>query len=178
MWTGGQEDVFIFYASFFLVPYKMFYKSVDLWTRSCFLFHVFFLSCTLQNVLQKCGLVDKKLFFYFMFSFPLVPFIFWQKVWTGGQALKILKILMTTFFLVPFKIFAKSVDRWTRSCFYISFFLPFLYPTKCFTKDVFLFHVFFLSFTLYIFIYIEFKMSVLSKLGGHWNVFSLLEVIV
>ena len=146
--------------SFFLVPYKMFYKSVDLWTRSCFLLHVFFLSCTLQNVLQKCGLVDKKLFFYFMFSFSLVPFIFWQKVWTGGQALKILKILMTTFFRVPFKIFAKNVDGWTRRCFYIlcfflfctlyiflqkhglvdkklfsiSCFLSFLYSTKCFTK--------------------------------------------
>ena len=114
-------------------------------------------------IITKCRHVDNKMSFYFMFSFFLVPFIFWQKVWTGGQALKILKILMTTFFLVPFKIFAKSVDRWTRSCFYISFFLPFLYPTKCFTKDVFLFRVFFLSFTLYIFIYIEFKMSVLSK---------------
>ena len=124
----GQVDkkLFLYFMlSFFLVPYKMFHKSVDLWTRSCFLLHVFFLSCTLPNVLQKCGLVDKKLFFYFMFSFSLVPFIFWQKVWTGGQALKILKILMTTFFRVPFKIFAKNVDGWTRRCFYILCFFLF-----------------------------------------------------
>ena len=130
MWTGGQEDVFIFYASFFLVPYKMFYKNVDLWTRSCFLFHVFFLSCTLQNVLQKCGLVDKKLF-----SFPLVPFIFWQKVWTGGQALKILKILMTTFFLVP--NICKKCGQVDKKLF-LYFILPsFLVPYKMFYKRCF-----------------------------------------
>ena len=120
MWTGGQEDVFIFYASFFFVPYKMFYKSMDLWTRSCFLFHVFFLSCTLQNVLQKCGLVDKKLF-----SFPLVPFIFWQKVWTGGQALNILKKKIN-----PIYVLFKSVDLQTRSCLSIFCFFLALHPSK------------------------------------------------
>ena len=99
VWTCGQEAVFYFMFSFFLVPYKMFCKSVDLWTRSCFS-----ISCFLSL---------------------LYPFIFWQKVWTGGQALKILKILMTTFFLVPFKIFAKNVDGWTRRCFYILCFFLF-----------------------------------------------------
>ena len=85
---------------------------MDGWTRSCASIHVFSLSCTLQNVLQK--------------------------VWTGGQALKILIILMTkimyfiiqkcgyvdkklsfyfisSFYLLPFKFLAKSVDRWTSS---------------------------------------------------------------
>ena len=85
---------------------------MDGWTRSCAFIHVFSLSCTLQNFLQK--------------------------VWTGGQALKILIILMTkimyfiiqkcgyvdkklsfyfisSFYLLPFKFLAKSVDRWTSS---------------------------------------------------------------
>ena len=170
---------FYFMFFFFLVPFKIFaksvdgwtssvyseeknhtscislFKSVDMWTRSCFsiscffsflyppkcfaksetsgralyilkkkiiphvfhyskvwtcgqeavsLFHVFFLSCTLQNVLQK--------------------------VWTGGQALKILNILMRT---VCISIF-KSVDMWTRSCLSISTFLSFLYPLKYLQK--------------------------------------------
>ena len=62
-----------------------------------FLFHVFFLSCTLQKMLQK--------------------------MWTGGQASKILNILIATLFISFFKC-----ALWTRSCLSISFFLSTLYP--------------------------------------------------
>ena len=107
-----------------------------------------FLSCTLQNVLQK--------------------------LWTGGQALRILRILMTTVHISLFK----SVDMWIRSCLCVSCFLSLLYPlnfwekawtggqvlnflkkksTSCISffksvefgqEAVFPFHVFFLSCTL------------------------------
>ena len=41
-------------------------------------------------IIIKCGLVEKKLYFYFYFLyfFVYLPNHF-QKVWTGGQALKI-----------------------------------------------------------------------------------------
>ena len=46
-----------------------------------------------------------------------------QKMWTGGQASKILNILIATLFISFFKC-----ALWTRSCLSISFFLSTLYP--------------------------------------------------
>ena len=91
-WTCGQETVFYFMFSFFLVLYKMFYRSVDLWTRSCFLSLLYPLyfgrKCGQVDKLwtfwkknqphlcfiQKCGLADKKLSFNFLFLSCLAPF--------------------------------------------------------------------------------------------------------
>jgi hypothetical protein len=122
---------------------------VDLWTRSCFsILHVlsfvypskYFQKVwtggkTLKIIIKKnnlnlmyfniikCGLVDKNLSFYFMFSF----------------------------FRVPSKIFSKSVDRWTCSekseKNYPNVFHYFELPT-CQHEAVFLFHISFLSCTL------------------------------
>ena len=95
--------------------------------------------------------MDKKLSFYFMFSFFLVPFHFLQKVWTGGQGLKIENEKKS----IPYILLLESVDMWTRSCLSISFFLSFLYLLKYLQivwtggqEAVFLFQVFFLSCTL------------------------------
>ena len=186
----------------FLYPPKCFAKIVDRWTSSENSEN-FNDNCT-YFIIQKCGYVDKKLFLCFMFSFFLVPFkflsksvdrwtssekisnpcmpllestvyFFLQKVWTGGQALKILIILMASVCISLFK----NVDMWTRSCLCISCFLSFLYLLKylqkvwtggqalsflrkkcqlhvfhfskvwiCGQEAVFLSHVFFLSFFL------------------------------
>ena len=113
---------FIFYL--FLVPFRFFAKSVDRWTskenfekkrqsplfyclrvwtcgqEAVFLFHLFFLPCTLQNV-------DKK-------------------VWTGGQVMKISDKKVS----IPFILLLKSVDMWTRSCLSFSCFISTLCPLK------------------------------------------------
>ena len=107
VWTGGQE---IKISEKKFQP-NMFpsLKSVDMWTRCCLsisFFLSFFLSCTLYFLLQK--------------------------VWTGGQVLKILKKVS-----IPLISFLKSVDMWTKSClsnsFFLSFFflVPFIFLQKC-----------------------------------------------
>ena len=135
---------------------------MDLWTRSCFsILHVlsfvypskYFQKVwtggqTLKIIIKKnnlnlmyfniikCGLVDKNLSFYFMFSFFRVPSKIFSKVWTGGHAQKSLKKIILMYFIilncllvnmklsfyfifpffpVPSKMFSKSVDRWTSS---------------------------------------------------------------
>ena len=70
-----------------------------------FLFHVFCLSCTLQKMLQK--------------------------MWTGGQASKILNILIATLFISFFKC-----ALWTRSCLSISFFSFYLVTFSFYSKSV------------------------------------------
>ena len=76
---------FYFMFSFFLVPSKLFSKSVDRWTSSESSeknnFHLMYF------IIIKWGLVEKKLSLYFIFSL----------------------------FCVPSKIFSKSMDRWTSS---------------------------------------------------------------
>ena len=83
MWT---RSCFSISFSFYLVPFNFFFaQSVDRWTsydnsQNLIGNHMYF-------IIQKCGYVDKKLSFYFMFSF----------------------------FLISVKFFAKSVDRRTSS---------------------------------------------------------------
>ena len=45
-------------------------------------------------------------------------------MWTGGQAMIILKILMASICISLFK----SMDMWTKSCLSISCILSFFYP--------------------------------------------------
>ena len=82
-------------------------------------------------IIQKWGHVGMRLSFYFMFSFFLVPFIFLQKEWTGGQVLKLLKILIATVCISLFR----SVDMWTKSCHSISLLFLYLVPF-CFLQKV------------------------------------------
>ena len=115
--------------------------------------------------------MDKKLFFYFMFSFILVHFISFAKSvdrWTSFEKKS-----------TPCISLLDCSDIWTRSCLSISCFFSFLYPLKylqkvwtggralyilkkkiiphvfhyskvwtCGQEAVSLFHVFFLSCTL------------------------------
>jgi hypothetical protein len=123
MWTRSCFSISCFFS--FLYPPKCFAKSVDRWTSSENSKH-FNENCMYFNI-QKCGYVDKKLSFYFNFSF----------------------------ILVPFKIFAKSVDTWTSSEFSEKIIqLHVIHFSKvwiCGQEAVFLFHVFFLSCALYLF---------------------------
>ena len=63
-----------------------------------------------------CGYVDKILSFYFIFLSFLYPLLFLQKVWTGGQIMKILKKVS-----ISLISYLKSVDMF--------FFLPCSLPT-------------------------------------------------
>ena len=129
-------------------------------------------------IIRKCRHVDKKLSFYFIFSFLLVPFKISVKSvdrWTRsclsiscflsflypfifckkcGQVGKVWKLRMKKK-SIPYILLLESVDMWTRSCLSISFFLSFLYLLKYLQivwtggqEAVFLFQVFFLSCTL------------------------------
>ena len=85
-------------------------------------------------IIQKCGYVDKKLSFYFISSFYLLPFKFLAKSvdrWTSSEKKisplyaiirkyrhvdkKLSFNFMFSFLYVPFIIYGKSVDRWTRA---------------------------------------------------------------
>ena len=111
-----------FMFSFFLVSSKTFSKSVDRWTsfessEKKNNFHLMYF------IIIKCGLVEKKLYLYFPFSLFCLPskifsksvdrwtrscisilcflsFLYppnyFQKVWTGGQVLKVLKKIIFT----------------------------------------------------------------------------------
>ena len=95
----GKKLSFYFIFSFFLVPFKVFGKNVDRWSRvffwNFFMFSFFVVSfrCLTESVdrwtssehsekknqphlcfIQKCGLADKKLSFNFLFLFYLAPF--------------------------------------------------------------------------------------------------------
>ena len=132
-------------CSFFCVPSKYFQK---VWTggqtlkiiikKKIFnLMYINIIKCGLVDLWTCCGLVDKKLSSYFMFSFFGVPSkIFSKSVdrWTCSEKSEIKIILMYfiilncgrvnmklsfyfmfSFFHVPSKMFSKSVDRWTNS---------------------------------------------------------------
>ena len=89
-------------------------------------------------LIGKCGQVDKKVSFYFMFSFCYVPFTILTKSvdrWTSNENSeknsfilmyiliwncrdvdkKVSFYFMYSFCYVPFKILTKSVDRWTSN---------------------------------------------------------------
>ena len=92
----GKKLSFYFIFSFFLVPFKVFGKNVDRWTRAFFFMFSFFNvpnNCLAESVdrwtssehsekknqphlcfIQKCGLADKKLSFNFLFLSCLAPF--------------------------------------------------------------------------------------------------------
>ena len=114
-----DKKLFIYFIfSFYLVPFSFFAKSVDRWTsseNSEDLIVCVSLFKSVEMWTRSC--------FSISFSFYIVPFIFFYKVWTGGQAIIILKILMPTVCISLFK----SVDMWTKSCLSISCFLSFLY---------------------------------------------------
>ena len=107
MWTCGQEAVF--------------------------LLHVFSLSCTFQNIFKKCGQVDKKLYFYFMFSFFLVPSKSFSKSvdgWTSSESSE-----KNNFHLISFIIIKCGyVDLWRRNCISISIFFIFLFTFQIIFK--------------------------------------------
>ena len=123
VWTGGQ--VLNFLKKNQLHVHISFFKSVECGQEAIFPFHVFFLSCTLSYFFKNCGQVDKL-------------WIFWKKIYPMYVIItkcrhvdnKLSFYFMFSFFLVPFKIFAKSVDMWTRSCLSISCFFFFLSPLK------------------------------------------------
>ena len=90
----GKKLSFYLIFSFFRVPFKVFGKNVDRWTRAFFYSFLCFLS-------------------------SMYPLIVWQKVWTGGQALNILKKKST-----PFMFYSKV---WTcRQEAVFQFFVSFL----------------------------------------------------
>ena len=108
VWTGGQalkkNQVFHTIRDTKRILGSL--HTVISWFLSFFpsIYFFLFLSCTLQNVLQK--------------------------LWTGGQALRILRSLMTTVHISLFK----SVDMWIRSCLCVSCFLSLLYPLNFWEK--------------------------------------------
>ena len=66
----GQEAAFLFYV--FFMSFKKLAKSVDWWTSSeNYEKNIFNL---MYILICKCGYVDKKVFFYFIFSFCYVLF--------------------------------------------------------------------------------------------------------
>ena len=112
-----DKKLFIYFIfSFYLVPFSFFAKSVDRWTSS-------------ENSEDLMAIVCVSLFKSVemwtrsCFSISISFKSFLHKVWTGGQAMIILKILMATICISLFK----SVDMWTKSCLSISCFLSFLY---------------------------------------------------
>ena len=101
MWTGGQ----------FLKKNNVFYyyKVGTCEQEAVFVFHVFFLSCNLQNIFKKCGQVDK----FWKFWKKMILWFIIRKC--GHVDKKLSFYFMFSFFLVPSKLFSKSVDRWTSS---------------------------------------------------------------
>ena len=93
----GQEAVFLFHV--FCLSFKTMTKSVDRWTSNYnsekkSFNHMYIL-------IWKCGHLDKKVSFYFMFSFCYVPFtILRKKVWTGGPVMKIRKKPFNLLYLI------------------------------------------------------------------------------
>ena len=135
VWTGGQafyilkilmaticislfksvyKNLFFYFMfCFFLVLFIFFAKSVDRWTSSKNSDN--FNDIGMYFIIQKCGYVDKKLSFYFIFSLFLVPFKFLSKSvdrWTSSEKISnpCMPLLESTVYF-----FAKSVDRWTSS---------------------------------------------------------------
>ena len=129
VWKYGLEAVFLYHFPSTLYPLIFFAQSVDRWTsydnsQNFNGNHMYF-------IIQKCGYVDKKLSFYFMFSFFLISFKFFAKSvdrWTNSESSEdLMAIVCVSLF--------KSVEMWTRSCFSISFYfylVPFnFFCTKC-----------------------------------------------
>ena len=104
----GKKLSFYFIFSFFLVPFKVFGKNVDRWTRAFFFMFSFFNvpnNCLSESVdrwtssehsekknqphlcfIQKCGLADKKLSFNFLFLSCLAPFkIMSKSMYTSNE---------------------------------------------------------------------------------------------
>ena len=118
MWT---RSCFSISFSFYLVPFSFFAKSVGRWTSSDNsedLMAIIYVSLfkSVEMWTKSCLSISCFLSFLYLLNFL-------QKVWTGGQAMIILKILMATICISLFK----SVDMWTKSCLSISCFLSFLY---------------------------------------------------
>ena len=83
------------------------FYCLKVWTceqEGVFLFHVFFLPCTLQNLVKK--------------------------VWTGGQVMKISEKNVSTYYV----LLCKSVDMWTIVCLSISYFFFVIYPSQIWQK--------------------------------------------
>ena len=57
---------------------------------------------------------------------PFCPSKNWQKVWTGGQVMKIMKKILLTSCIFLFA----SVDMWTKRCLSISYFLSVMYSSQ------------------------------------------------
>ena len=135
VWTGGQFRKIIIKMNNVFYYYKV--RTCE--QEAVFVFHVFFLSCILQNIFKKCGQVDK--FWKFWKKKQFSPNVFhYHKVWTCGEETvslfsiffilftfqnifkkcgqvdkKLYFYFMFSFFLVPSKLFSKSVDGWTSS---------------------------------------------------------------
>jgi hypothetical protein len=127
VWTGGQvmkiQKKIVSASCIFL------FESVDMWTKGAFLFHVFFLLCSLHNVDTKS--VDRwtsnENSFNFIISFYLIPFKILTK--TCGQVDKQWKILKK---IQPYMFYCLNV--WTRMCLSISCFLSVMCPSQCWQK--------------------------------------------
>ena len=97
--------------------------------------------------------------FYFMFSFFLVPFKILQKMWTGGQVVKILRKQFQHYWFNHLKVWTvdkklafyfmfsfcpstfrqnlfESVDMRTKRCLSISYFLSVMQPSQFWQKSV------------------------------------------
>ena len=127
VWTGGQFRKIIIKMNNVFYHYKV--RTCE--QEAVFVFHVFFLSCILQNIFKKCGQVDKFWKFWKKNNFHLMYFII---IKCGLVEKKLYLYFPFSLFCLPSKIFSKSVDRWTRSCISILCFLSFLYPPNHFQK--------------------------------------------
>ena len=117
--TVDKKLSIYFIFSFYLVPFSFYSKSVDRGTSSENSGELMVIVCV--SLFKS---VDKMLFVLFYFPSTLYPLkVFLHKVWTGGQAMIILKILMASICISLFK----SMDMWTKSCLSISCFLSLLY---------------------------------------------------
>ena len=142
--------------SFCYVPFTMLTKSVDRWTsnENSFNFIISFYLIPFKILTKTCGQVDKQ----WKFLKKIQPYMFyclnvwtrmclsiscflsvmspsqcWQKVWTGGQVMKILKKRSNMFYFYFLKVWTFVQEA--VFLFHI-FFLSFLYPSFFLQKSV------------------------------------------
>ena len=142
VWTSGQVMIIQkkkVSASCIFLFIRMGYIDKFHYLKPCFLFHIFFLSCTLPTIF-KCGQVAVFLFCVF---FLLCTFkIFSKSVdrWTNSEIIikkKIFNLMYINIIkcgLVDLWTCGLVVDLWTRSYLPISCFLSLVYLPKYFQK--------------------------------------------
>ena len=124
MWTKRCLSILCFLSGMYSSQFWQ--KSVDRWTsKENSEKNSYSVMYILIWQIWTCG---KKESFDFCFLSVIYLSQFWQKVWTCGQIMRILK--------KTFDLLFKGVDKWTRCCLSILLFPSTLYPSKFWQKSV------------------------------------------